>query len=73
MEQGPALPQRCRRGCPQAPYPASRSHDQDYPRGTTHQPDEPPLEMTPDHLRRLRDALARRQGPSGDFIVVYED
>jgi hypothetical protein len=29
--------------------------------------------MTPDHLRRLRDALARRQGPSGDFIVVYED
>jgi hypothetical protein len=51
----------------------TRAPDQDYPRGTTHQPDEPPLEMTPDHLRRLRDALARRQGPSGDFIVVYED
>jgi glyoxylase-like metal-dependent hydrolase (beta-lactamase superfamily II) len=46
--------------------------DKDYPRGTVHQPDEPPLELTTAHLSRLRDALARRQGPSGDFIVVYE-
>ncbi|QIP84709.1 MBL fold metallo-hydrolase [Streptomyces sp. Tu 2975] len=50
----------------------TRTADTDYPRGTTYQPDEPPLELTPDHLLRLRDALARRQGPSGDFIVVYE-
>lgn len=30
----------------------------DYPVRTTFQPDEPPLEMTPDHLRAVRDALA---------------
>ncbi|WP_307708235.1 MBL fold metallo-hydrolase [Streptomyces sp. V1I6] len=50
----------------------TRTPDRDYPRGTVHQPDEPPLELTTAHLSRLRDALARRQGPSGDFIVVYE-
>lgn len=31
---------------------------EDYPRGTTHQPDEAPLEMTVGHLRALRRALA---------------
>ncbi|MFK4598075.1 hydroxyacylglutathione hydrolase [Streptomyces pristinaespiralis] len=51
----------------------TRTPDKDYPRGTTHQPDEPPLELTPAHVRRLRDALARGRGPCGDFIVVYED
>lgn len=51
----------------------TRTPDEDYPRGTTHQPDEPPLQLTPGHLRRLHDALQRRQGPCGDFIVVYEE
>ena len=51
----------------------TRTPDQDYPRGTTYQPDEPPLELTPGHLRRLSEALAARRGPSGDFIVVYEE
>lgn len=50
----------------------TRTPDKDYPRGTTHQPDEPPLQLTPGHLVRLRDALARGAGPCGDFIVVYE-
>ncbi|MFF3320671.1 MBL fold metallo-hydrolase [Streptomyces sp. NPDC002889] len=49
----------------------TRTPDVDYPRGTTHQPDEPPLQLTAGHLRRLRDALERHQGPCGDFIVVY--
>ncbi|MGW3627782.1 hypothetical protein [Streptomyces sp. NPDC000880] len=44
-----------------------------YPRGTTHQPDEPPLQLTTTHLRRLRDALATHTSHCGDFIVVYED
>jgi hydroxyacylglutathione hydrolase len=30
----------------------------DYPVRTTFQPDEPPLEMTTDHLRAVRGALA---------------
>ncbi|MFK4223520.1 MBL fold metallo-hydrolase [Streptomyces sp. NPDC019890] len=47
--------------------------DKDYPRGTTHQPDEPPLQLTTAHLRRLRDALAERRTHCGDFIVVYDD
>ncbi|MFD4140184.1 MBL fold metallo-hydrolase [Streptomyces sp. NPDC058572] len=51
----------------------TRTPDEDYPRGTTHQPDEPPLQLTPGHLRRLRDALDGRHGPCGDFIVVYQD
>ncbi|MET7620830.1 MBL fold metallo-hydrolase [Streptomyces sp. NPDC005408] len=51
----------------------TRTPDKDYPRGTTHQPDEPPLQLTTVHLRRLRDALAERRSHSGDFIVVYEE
>ncbi|MER7760564.1 MBL fold metallo-hydrolase [Streptomyces sp. NPDC097619] len=50
----------------------TRTPDADYPRGTTHQPDEPPLQLAPHHLRRLREALARREGPAGEFIVVYQ-
>ncbi|MGW6937497.1 MBL fold metallo-hydrolase [Streptomyces xanthophaeus] len=50
--------------------------DTDYPRGTTHQPDELPLQLTTAHLRTLRQALDATAGqpgshPCGDFIVVY--
>jgi glyoxylase-like metal-dependent hydrolase (beta-lactamase superfamily II) len=46
----------------------------DYPRGTTYQPDEPPLQLTADRLRALREVLARAGGrpgeyPGTDFIV----
>ncbi|WP_405806161.1 MBL fold metallo-hydrolase [Streptomyces sp. NBC_00210] len=51
----------------------TRTPDKDYPRGTTHQPDEPPLQLTTAHLRRLRDALAEHRAHNGDFIVVYGD
>ncbi len=44
--------------------------DQDYPRGTTHQPDEPPLQLTAGHLGRLRTALAEGETRCGEFIVV---
>lgn len=47
---------------------------EDYPRGTTYQPDEPPLQLTPGHLRTLRDALAEAGGKPGvhrhdDFLL----
>lgn len=45
--------------------------NKDYPRGTTYQPDEPPLQLTTAHLGRLRDALAERSSHCDDFIVVY--
>lgn len=38
-----------------------------YPRGTTHQPDEPPLEMTVGHLRALRRALTEAGGRPGTY------
>ncbi|SDZ37803.1 Metallo-beta-lactamase superfamily protein [Amycolatopsis xylanica] len=46
----------------------------DYPRGTTYQPDEPPLELTVDHVYQLQRALAKVDGAKGihrfdDFIV----
>ncbi|MFI5753819.1 MBL fold metallo-hydrolase [Streptomyces sp. NPDC051569] len=49
----------------------------DYPRGTTHQPDESPLALTAGHLRLLREALAETAGrpgshPYDDFVLVYE-
>ena len=34
----------------------SRSPGRDYPLGTTYQPEEPPLQMTVDQLRAVRDA-----------------
>jgi glyoxylase-like metal-dependent hydrolase (beta-lactamase superfamily II) len=45
-----------------------------YPSGTTHQPDEPPLEMTVGHLRALRRALGEIDGRAGthrfdDFVL----
>ncbi|MFC4031993.1 MBL fold metallo-hydrolase [Streptomyces polygonati] len=50
----------------------------DYPRGTTHQPDEPPLEMNPGHLRALRRALTETAGRPGthryaDFLLHIEE
>ncbi|MDA5285023.1 MBL fold metallo-hydrolase [Streptomyces sp. NPDC054904] len=51
---------------------------EDYPRGTTHQPDEPPLQLTTGHLHALRRALDEttdRQGthPYDEFVLVYRD
>lgn len=50
----------------------------DYPRGTVHQPDEPPLQLTPAHLGTLRRALAETGGrpgsyPYGDFVLVHQE
>ncbi|WNI14574.1 MBL fold metallo-hydrolase [Actinacidiphila sp. ITFR-21] len=50
----------------------------DYPRGTTHQPDEPPLQMHPGHLRALRRALTETAGRPGvhryaDFLLHIEE
>jgi hydroxyacylglutathione hydrolase len=42
-----------------------------YPRGTTHQPDEPPLEMNAGHLRALRRALTEADGRPG--VHAYDD
>ncbi len=47
--------------------------DEDYPRGTTYQPDEPPLQLTPGHLRRLGKALAEGESRCGEFIVVRQE
>lgn len=52
--------------------------DTDYPRGTTYQPDEPPLQLATTHLHALRRALAETAGqpgshPRGSFVVVYRD
>ncbi|WP_433888115.1 MBL fold metallo-hydrolase [Streptomyces sp. CA-111067] len=48
---------------------------EDYSRGTTHQPDEPPLQMDTGELRALREALARIDGRPGshsfDRFVVH--
>lgn len=49
----------------------------DYPRGTTHQPDEPPLQMDITHLRALREALTTVGARPGihrfdDFLVHIE-
>lgn len=43
----------------------------DYPVRTTYQPDEPPLQLTPDHLRRIRAALTEL----GDDLTrrAYDD
>lgn len=51
-----------------------RSPGRDYPLGCTYQPDEPPLQLTPDRLTAVRDAAhaaASRPGVhrSADFII----
>ncbi|MEV7725393.1 MBL fold metallo-hydrolase [Streptomyces sp. NPDC087917] len=50
----------------------------DYPRGTTHQPDEPPLPLAVEDVRALRRALDETAGRGGThaydrFVLVYED
>jgi hydroxyacylglutathione hydrolase len=50
----------------------------DYPIRTTYQPDEPPLEMTVDHLRQIRaaiDAIGDRPGRHafGAFVICRRD
>lgn len=50
----------------------------DYPVRTTHQPDEPPLEMTVDQLREVRRAVEEigdRPGrhPYPDFVICRGD
>lgn len=49
----------------------------DYPRGSTHQPDEPPLQLDAGRLRALREALTATGGRPGvhrfdDFLVHLE-
>ncbi|GLX08892.1 MBL fold metallo-hydrolase [Microbispora sp. NBRC 16548] len=44
---------------------------EDYPIRTAYQPDEPPLEMTVEHLRQIRDAVAEIGGRPG--VHVYPD
>ncbi|WP_411104175.1 MBL fold metallo-hydrolase [Streptomyces sp. cmx-4-9] len=56
----------------------STTPDEDYPQGTTHQPDEAPLQLGPMHLDLLRRALAETAGahgrcPCGPFVLVYRD
>ncbi|MFJ7780650.1 MBL fold metallo-hydrolase [Streptomyces yangpuensis] len=51
---------------------------EDYPRGTTYQPDEPPLQLTAGHLRTLRSALDETAGlrgthAYGEFVLVHRD
>ncbi|WP_329494492.1 MBL fold metallo-hydrolase [Kitasatospora herbaricolor] len=48
---------------------------EEYPRGTTYQPDEPPLQLTVGQLRTLREVLDAAEGrpglhPSDDFTVL---
>jgi len=52
----------------------STTPGEDYPRGTTYQPDEPPLQMTVDQLRALQRTLAESGNRPGvhrhdDFVV----
>ena len=53
----------------------SRTPGQDYPPGTTYQPQEPPLEMTTDQLCAVREAAASVADSPGvhlfdDFAIV---
>lgn len=54
----------------------SRTPGRDYPMGATHQPDEPPLQITPDQLQAVRDAAASVANQPGshafdDFAIVH--
>lgn len=53
----------------------TRESGRDYPMGARYQPDEPPLQMTMDQLRAVRDATQASAGKTGifrhdDFIIV---
>ncbi|MFI6447052.1 MBL fold metallo-hydrolase [Kitasatospora sp. NPDC050543] len=45
----------------------STTPGEDYPRGWTYQPDEPPLQMTVDQLKALRQMLATADGRPGEY------
>ena len=49
----------------------SREPGKDYPMGTRYQPDEPPLQMTVEQLRRVRDAA--RAATTKHGILVHDD
>jgi hydroxyacylglutathione hydrolase len=42
----------------------------DYPIGATYQPEEPPLELTVNHLRDIRDALDRNHARPGRYVLA---
>lgn len=42
---------------------------QDYPIGWTYQPDEPPLQLTPGHLRQLQDTIREHDGKPGRYVL----
>ena len=56
----------------------TRTPGRDYPLGTTYQPDEPPLQMSPDRLLAVRDGAhvaATRPGMHvfDDFLILNEN
>lgn len=42
---------------------------QDYPVGWTYQPDEPPLQLTPGHLRQLQDTMREHDLKPGRYVL----
>jgi len=55
----------------------TRTPGQDYPMGTTYQPDEPPLQMSPDRLPAVRDAARAAAAKPGmhvfdDFLIFNQ-
>ena len=73
---------RVRRDPPGHPRPGLPHRDEhhpgvDYPIRTTYQPDEPPLEMTVDHLREIRRAIDEIGDRPGryvypDFVIYHQ-
>ena len=47
----------------------TRTPGQDYPVGWTYQPDEPPLQLTPDHLAQIQSTLKAHDGEPGRYVL----
>jgi hydroxyacylglutathione hydrolase len=47
----------------------TRTPGKDYPVGWTYQPDEPPLELTPDHLAQIQSTLKAHDGQPGRYVL----
>ena len=47
----------------------TRTPGQDYPVGWTYQPDEPPLQLTPDHLAQIQSTLKAHDGQPGRYVL----
>jgi len=47
----------------------TRTPGQDYPVGWTYQPDEPPLQLTPDHLAQIQGTLKAHDGQPGRYVL----